>query len=411
MTVKPWAKAIAAMPGRPTPSPTTAAVPAPMNINAKVPMNSARSLGAIRLGIVDSRDEIDRLARSDRAKEQYVGWGGRRRGERRPAKRAGLLRGDRLRFEIDAQRFRDARAICGIGLVAVDDLPLDDLDRYALHRRLVVMEELVLLVGRHQPEEIPRLPVIIIAVAVIVAIGIARDFQRRFVEALVLHGAVERVRLVIGIRIWVACEPHGTIGVVSVHGAARLVDWKLIRVDAYSVAVRIGVGEDARLQHLVRRMADTGHNVCGRERGLLDFGEIIHRIAVELEHADLDQRIVLVRPYFGKVERVVPVLADIAFRHDLHGEFPFREIALLDRFEQIALMGLAVVCDPLAGFGVGPVPDALHGLEVEFYPVPLVVGVDERVSMRAEAVDVAIALRQAAVRHQNGDLVQALWRQ
>jgi len=29
---------------------------------AKVPMNSARSLGAIRLDIVDSRDEIDRSA-------------------------------------------------------------------------------------------------------------------------------------------------------------------------------------------------------------------------------------------------------------------------------------------------------------------------------------------------------------
>src|SRR6267154_2472795 len=334
MTVKPWAKAIAAMPGRPTPSPTTAAVPAPMNINARVPMNSARSLGAIRLGIVDSRDEIDRLARSDRAKEQYVGWGGRRRAERRrPAKRAGLIRGDRLRFEIDAQRLRDAGAVFGIGPVAVDNLPLDDLDRYALHRRLVVMEELVLLVGGHQPEEIPRLPVIIIAVAVIVAIGIARDFQRRLAEALVLHGAVERVRLVIGIRIWVACEPHGTVGVVSVHGAARLVDGKLIGVDAYAVAVRVRIGEYPRLQHLVRRMADAGHNVCGRERGLFDFGEIILRIAVELEHADLDQRVILVRPYFRKVEGIVPVLVDIALRHDLDGEFPFREVAALNRLE------------------------------------------------------------------------------
>src|SRR5258708_37942875 len=105
--------------------------------------------------------------------------------------------------------------------------------------------------------------VIIVAVAMIVAVGIARDFQRRLVEALVVYGAVERVRLVIGIRIWVACEPHGTIDVVSVYGAARLVDWKLIRVDAYAVAVRVRVGEDPRLQHLVRRMADAGNNGCG----------------------------------------------------------------------------------------------------------------------------------------------------
>src|ERR1700682_5813234 len=75
MTVKPWAKAPAVIPLRPAPSPITAAAPAPMNINAKVPMNSARSLGAIRLDMVDSRDEIDRLARPGRAKDQYVGWG------------------------------------------------------------------------------------------------------------------------------------------------------------------------------------------------------------------------------------------------------------------------------------------------------------------------------------------------
>src|SRR5258708_13280744 len=92
----------------------------------------------------------------------------------------------------------------------------------------------------------------------IVAVGIARDLQRRLAEALILHGAGERVRLVIGIRIWVACEPHGTIDVVSVYGAARLVDWKLIRVDADAVAGRIGVGEDPRLHHLFRPSPDPG---------------------------------------------------------------------------------------------------------------------------------------------------------
>src|SRR4030088_497007 len=140
-----------------------------------------------------------------RARKQRVGLGvAGGTGERPPpagerSERA-LFRGDRLRLEIDAQRLRDAGAIRGIGLVAVPDLPLDDLDRYAVHRRLVVVEQLVLLLRRHQPEEIAGLPVIIVAVAVIVAVGIARDFQRRLAEALVLHGAVERVRLLISVR-------------------------------------------------------------------------------------------------------------------------------------------------------------------------------------------------------------------
>src|ERR1700676_728304 len=93
MMASPWAKAIAVIPGRPTPLPTTAAAPAPMNTKAKVPMNSARSFGAIRLDIVDSRGEIDRPARDQsRAGEQSVGFGdGRRHGSAPPAGEAGVV--------------------------------------------------------------------------------------------------------------------------------------------------------------------------------------------------------------------------------------------------------------------------------------------------------------------------------
>src|SRR5258707_1236062 len=110
-----WANAIATIPGRPTPSPTTAAAPAPMNTNEKVPMNSARSLGANRLDIVDSRDEMTIRRDQVSARERYAGWGvadgtGERR---RPAKRTGLLRGYHLRFEINCQSLRDA---CAVGV-------------------------------------------------------------------------------------------------------------------------------------------------------------------------------------------------------------------------------------------------------------------------------------------------------
>src|ERR1700692_219094 len=74
MMVKPWARALAPIPGRPTPPPTTAAAPAPMNTNEKVPMNSARSLGAIRLDIVNSRDEMTIRRDQVSARERYVGW-------------------------------------------------------------------------------------------------------------------------------------------------------------------------------------------------------------------------------------------------------------------------------------------------------------------------------------------------
>ena len=60
--------------------------------------------------------------------------------------------------------------------------------------------------------------------------------------------------------------------------------------------MRVGVRQEARLQHLVRAGRNAPHNVGGRKGGLLDFGVIIFRVAVELADAHLNQWIVLVRP-------------------------------------------------------------------------------------------------------------------
>src|ERR1700722_16388425 len=120
MMARPWASAIATMPGRPTPSPTTAAVPAPMNTNAKVPMNSARSFGAIRLDIIDSEDEIDAPRDQICAKGRYVADGTGER--RRPVKRAGLLRGDGLRL-FQPEGLRQPGPVCRIRARAIVDMP------------------------------------------------------------------------------------------------------------------------------------------------------------------------------------------------------------------------------------------------------------------------------------------------
>src|SRR5438132_12303263 len=87
MMVRPWAKAIAAIPLRPAPSPTTAAAPAPINTNAKVPMNSARSLGAREFGIADLQKWacIVLLGATSVAPEDHAGFARRRPGKRQPA--------------------------------------------------------------------------------------------------------------------------------------------------------------------------------------------------------------------------------------------------------------------------------------------------------------------------------------
>ena len=107
--------------------------------------------------------------------------------------------------------------------------------------------------------------------------------------------------------------------------------------------------------------------------------EIVVRIAVELQDADLDQRIVGVRPDLGQIERVVPVLADVGLGHDLHvhastcGKSP-RSIAS-NRSPGRTSRVRPTMPRRLA---VGPVLDALLRLEVELHPVALAGCVDER---------------------------------
>src|SRR3546814_21094893 len=55
--------------------------------------------------------------------------------------------------------------------------------------------------------------------------------------------------------------------------------------------------------------------------------------------------------------------------------------------------------------------DALHRLGVELHPVALAVGIDEAESVAAKAMLEPIAIRNAAVGEQNGDLVQGFRRQ
>ena len=155
----------------------------------------------------------DRSARSVCAEKAMISFWGADGTEayRRPAKEAALLLlcGDRLRFEIDAERLRDACPVFGIGPIEVSQLARDDLSRYAVHRCPDVVKQLLLLIGAHRAEQFSRLAVVVIALAMIVSGRITHDPERRIPIALVFDGAVERVRLVVRIRIGITGEPHG----------------------------------------------------------------------------------------------------------------------------------------------------------------------------------------------------------
>ena len=111
-----------------------------------------------------------------------------------------------------------------------------------------------------------------------------------------------------------------------------------------------------------------GTMLAGIEGRLFDLGEIVLRIAVQLEDADLDQGIVLVEPDLGQVEGIVGALGRVLLRHDLDEHGPAGEVALLDALVQIALVAFPVLGDDRLGLFVGQVLDALLGPEVELDP-------------------------------------------
>src|SRR5712692_9990491 len=197
-----------------------------------------------------------------------------------------LLREDLV--DLQAEAFGYAGAVSGIGFVEVLDLQLLDAARDAAHTGDDVADEALFGVGGHQAEEIARLRVVVGVEAVIVAVDRAGDFFGALAVLRSFFGAAEAVGFVVGLRAVIAVEAHGAVAIVGVHRALRLVDGQAVVVNAEAVAVRVGIGNKARLQHFVGREAHAGDDVARFERGLLDFGEIIFGIAIEDEFANVD---------------------------------------------------------------------------------------------------------------------------
>ena len=183
-------------------------------------------------------------------------------------------------------------------LLEVPQLPLDDELRHAGHRVGDVAEEALALASVEELEQGPGLAVVVVALAVVVAVPVTRDSERRLAEPVVLYRSVERVRLVESVRVLLVVveEPHRTVLVVVVDRTLRRVDRQCFVVRPKTVPVGVRVGEYPRLEHLVRRETDPGHDVRWRERELLDLGKVVVGVAVQLKDADLDQRVVAVRP-------------------------------------------------------------------------------------------------------------------
>ena len=173
--------------------------------------------------------------------------------------------------------------------------------------------------------------------------------------------------------------------------------------------MRVGVGEPAGQQHPVRGQAGAGHLVVRLERGLLHLGVAVGDVAVEHQLADLDQRVVAVRPHLGQVERVEPVGLGLLERHDLHLQRPARVLPALDRGDTGRAGGSRRPCRRVSSASAW-VRNSMPWSVMKWYFTQKISpgGVDPAVGVAAVAVHVPPGARDAPVAHQPSDLVRRL---
>uniref|UniRef100_A0A182JAW5 Uncharacterized protein n=1 Tax=Anopheles atroparvus TaxID=41427 RepID=A0A182JAW5_ANOAO len=262
---------------------------------------------------------------------------------------------------------------------------------------------------QHAPIEDGRLGEVVL-VARLDTLHVARHLPRRVLQLVRTRarvGSVERVREVVRRTALVVGAVHWTVALEVAGGhAVRAVHRQHQVVGAHSVAVGVSVREQARLQHLVRRRFDAGHQVGRRERGLLHLGEVVARVAIEHHAADGDQRELALRPHLGQIERIERHLLGLLERHHLELERPAGEVLLRDRVVQIADAVVRIGSGQLVGARHVHVLNALIRLEVELAVHRLALGVDQLERVRTVPVHEPVAVRDAAVREQEHHLMR-----
>lgn len=245
---------------------------------------------------------------------------------------------------VSGERPSDSLAICGVRLGAMIDMQFPHGVRYAMHRASGVVEQNLPLCFRHQAEQVARLCEVVFVDAVVPVSGFAFDRQARFIVVGLIEPCASCVGVIRSHAALIAIDSHQAVAVITV--VVLRPSWRihrnLVMIDGKAVALCVAVGKEPSLQHLVGRKADSRHHVGGIERGLLDIGKPVVGIAVEFEIADLDKRIILLRPYLGQIEGIHLVCRCVLLFHHLKEHRPARKFSPFDRFIEIAVMRFAV---------------------------------------------------------------------
>src|SRR4030081_1144747 len=161
-------------------------------------------------------------------------------------------------------------------------------------------------------------------------ISVAFERERRLSVLRLVVPQSLTIRVISRRRSQVSICAHLAIAVIGVEWTLRRVNRDVIEVNTEPVSLSIAIREQAAVEHLVRREANSGNHIRRGEGGLLHLCEVVFRITIELHYADFDQWVVSLRPDFGQVKRIVLVCLCLFLCHDLDEVRPPWKISTFD---------------------------------------------------------------------------------
>src|SRR5260221_1219758 len=178
----------------------------------------------------------------------------------------------------------------------------------------------------------------------VIVTSVAFERERRLSVLRLVVPQSLAIRVISRRRSQVSICAHLAIAVIGVEWTLRRVNRDVSEVNTEAVSLGICIREQAALEHLVRREANSGNHIRRGEGGLLHLGEVVFRITIELHYANFGQWVVSLGPDFVQIKRIVLVGLCLVLGHYLDEERRTRKISTFDCLQQISAMALPIVC-------------------------------------------------------------------
>src|SRR5277367_6486530 len=123
---------------------------------------------------------------------------------------------------------------------------------------------------------------------------------------------------------------------ITVKRTFRGIYRNVVEIHTKSVALGVSIGEQAPLQHLIRREANAWDDVSGRKGRLLNLREIVLGIPIEFEKSDFNQGKIGFRPNLRQIEWIESKGPCFRVGHYLNEKGPSRIFAAIYTIEKVA---------------------------------------------------------------------------